>query len=193
MNLKLNPIKHITMQYLADNCDYLIDQAGKKITISKNYAFSEVALYVDKNQTMAVVARTETVGVFPSGCVSIRGKFYTPYKSMLIDLNTPPDVSAPKCYALIADTSSIMGVYSNQQPDRDQILKCINAYIGYVPEITLEDTFNTLETTCNSELDLNSTIGSAIDELLLHNITSLDMCNCEFTLDEFELEIGKSK
>lgn len=99
----------------------------------------------------------------------------------------------PKCYALIADTSSIMGIYTTNQPDRDQILKCINAYVGYVPEITLEDTFNTLDTTCNSELDLDSTIGSAIDELLLHNITSLDMCNCEFTLDEFELEIGKSK
>ena len=86
-----------------------------------------------------------------------------------------------------------MGIYTTNQPDRDQILECINGYLGCVPEITLEDTFNTLDTTCNSELDLDSTIGSAIDELLLHNITSLDMCNCEFTLDEFELEIGKAK
>ena len=91
MTLKLNPIKHITMQYLVDNCDYLLDQADKKITISKNYSNSEVALYTDKNQTMAVVARTETVGVFPSGCVSIRGKFYTPYKSMPIDFNRLPE------------------------------------------------------------------------------------------------------
>ena len=91
MTLKLNPIKHITMQYLVDNCDYLLDQADKKITISKNYANSEVALYTDKNQTTAVVARTETVSVFPSGCVSIRGKFYTPYKSMPIDLNRLPE------------------------------------------------------------------------------------------------------
>lgn len=91
MTLKLNPIKHITMHYLVDNCDYLLDQADKKITISKNYSNSEVALYTDKNQTMAVVARTETVSVFPSGCVSIRGKFYTPYKSMPIDFNRLPE------------------------------------------------------------------------------------------------------
>lgn len=91
MTLKVNPIKHITMQYLVDNCDYLINQADKKITISKNYTFSEVALYNDKNQTCAVVAKTETVAVFPSGSVNIRGKFYTPYKSMPVDFNRLPE------------------------------------------------------------------------------------------------------
>ena len=111
----------------------------------------------------------------------------------IVEIIAPESKQQPKCYTLIADTSSIMGIYTTNQPDRDQILECINGYLGCVPEITLEDTFNTLDTTCNSELDLDSTIGSAIDELLLHNITSLDMCNCEFTLDEFELEIGKAK
>lgn len=87
----MNPIKHVTMQYLVDKCDYLLDQADKKITISKNYSNSEVALYTDKNQTMAVVARTENVSVFPSGRVSIRGRFYTPYKSIPIDFNRLPE------------------------------------------------------------------------------------------------------
>lgn len=177
---------------LITHCDHIVDSVGNTLWFQE-YKIDQIVLEHDNGDPLNRFSPDLEVEILPNGDFILDGDQMTAYVSTRVDLNNPQVVPVPKCYALIADTSSIMGVYSNQQPDRDQILKCINAYIGYVPEITLEDTFNTLDTSCNSELDLDSTIGSAIDELLLHNITSLDMCDCEFTLDEFELEIGKAK
>ena len=188
MTLKLK----LKLSELIIHLDQVTNSAGDTLFF-QDYDDERLVLEYDNGEPLNSFASDLEVEILPNGDFILDGERMTAYTSTRVDLNKPPDVSAPKCYALIADASSIMGLYTTNQPDRDQILKCINAYVGYVPEITLEDTFNTLDTTCNSELELDSTIGSAIDELLLHNITSLDMCNCEFTLDEFDLEVGKSK
>ena len=182
----------LKLSELITHLDHLTNSTGDTLFF-QDYDDERIVLEYYDGQPLNSFASDLEVEILPNGDFTLDGERMTAYAITRVDLNKPPAVSAPKCYALIADTSSIMGIYTTNQPDRDQILNCINGYLGYVPEITLEDTFNTLDTACNSELDLNSTIGSAIDELLLHNITSLDMCNCEFTLDEFELEIGKAK
>lgn len=177
---------------LITHLDHITNSAGDTLFF-QDYDDERIVLEYDDGEPLNSFASDLEVEILPNGDFTLDGERMTAHISTRVDLNKTPAVSAPKCYALIADTSSIMGIYTTNQPNRDQILECINAYVGYAPEITLEDTFNTLDTSCNSELDLDSTVGSAIDELLLHNITSLDMCNCEFTLDEFELEIGKAK
>lgn len=186
MTLKLKLSELIT------HLDHVTNSADDTLFFQE-YDDGTIVLVYDDGTPLNSFASDLEVEILPNGDFILDGERMTAYISTRVDLNKTPSVSAPKCYALIADASSIMGVYTTNQPDRDQILKCINGYLGCVPEITLEDTFNTLDTTCNSELDLDSTIGSAIDELLLHNITSLDIYDCEFTLDEFELEIGKAK
>lgn len=180
----------LKLSELITHLDHVTNSTGDTLFF-QDYDDERIVLEYDDGQPLNSFASDLEVEILPNGDFTLDGERMTAYISTRVNLNKPP--AAPKCYALIADTSSIMGLYLNQQPDRDQILKCINDYVRYVPEITLEDTFNTLDTTCNSELDLDSTIGSAIDELLMHNIASLDMYDCEFTLDEFELEIGKAK
>lgn len=182
----------LKLSELITHCDHITNSAGDTLWFQE-YEINHIVLEHDGGEPLNNFTSDLEVEILPNGDFTLDGDRMTAYISTRVDLNKPPAVPVPKCYALIADTSSIMGIYITNQPDRDQILKCINEYLRYVPEITLEDTFNTLDTTCNSELDLDSTIGYAIDELLMHNLTSLDMYDCEFTLDEFELEIGKSR
>ena len=89
-------------------------------------------------------------------------------------------------------------VYKNNYPSSEQILDCINAYGGFVPEIKMDD--NSLFTDGNFLVDLEheqyaaSSFKELINTFLTdENITELNFEQNILTMDVFELETGNGK
>lgn len=107
--------------------------------------------------------------------------YHTPQRCVVVNINDQPHA-----------------VYKNNYPSSEQILDCINAYGGFVPEIKMED--QVLESDGNFLIDNNheQILAADFEHLIKQflddeSITELNFEQNILTMDVFELETGNGK
>ena len=107
--------------------------------------------------------------------------YHTPQRCVIVNINDQPHA-----------------VYKNNYPSSEQILDCINAYGGFVPEIKMED--QVLESDGNFLIDNNheQILAADFEHLIKQflddeSITELNFEQNILTMDVFELETGNGK
>ena len=107
--------------------------------------------------------------------------YHTPQRCVVVNINDQPHA-----------------VYKNSYPSSEQILDCINAYGGFVPEIKMDDNSSFTDGNFLVDLEHEQCAASSFKELINtfltdENITELNFEQNIMTMDVFELETGNGK
>ena len=168
----------------------VLNNGSKHLIVAEQ--FIEANEFVDQDEPLIMLTcagwatpiKYTLDGVNDDGYTSafdIKEIHHTPQRCVIVNINDQPHA-----------------VYKNNYPSSEQILDCINAYGGFVPEIKMDD--NSLFTDGNFLVDLEheqyaaSSFKELINTFLTdENITELNFEQNILTMDVFELETGNGK
>ena len=168
----------------------VLNDGSKHLIIAEQ--FIESNEFVDQDEPLimltfsgwATAIKYTLDGVNDDGYTSafdIKEIHHTPQRCVIVNINDQPHA-----------------VYKNNYPSSEQILDCINAYGGFVPEIKMDDqallSDGNFLIDNNHEQILAATFGELINTFLTdENITELNFEQNILTMDVFELETGNGK
>lgn len=168
----------------------VLNDGSKHLIIAEQFIESNEFVDQDEPRIMLTFSGWATTikytldGVNNDGYTSafdIKEIHHTPQRCVIVNINDQPQA-----------------VYKNNYPSSEQILDCINAYGGFVPEIKMDD--QALESDGNFLIDINheqilaATFGELISTFLTdETITELNFEENIMTMDVFELETGNGK
>ena len=168
----------------------VLNDGSKQLIIAEQ--FIEANEFVDQDEPLimltcsgwATAIKYTLDGVNDDGYTSafdIKEIHHTPQRCVVVNINDQPHA-----------------VYKNNYPSSEQILDCINAYGGFVPEIKMED--QVLESDGNFLIDNNheQILAADFEHLIKQflddeSITELNFEQNILTMDVFELETGNGK